>query len=106
MKPGPQFEKDVVEFLRSAGFPNAERRVQGGVNDKGDIAGVAGWVIETKRIKAADLGEGMNEAQREAKNAGVGRYAYVKKRRQKPTSEAYAIVPLWLLAELIREASS
>lgn len=103
MKKGPKFEKDVVEFLRGAGFPHAERRVMGGRNDRGDVAGVPGWCLEIKNVTNADLGAAMSEAEKEAAKAGVMRFALIKKRRQKSTAEAFAVIPLWLLAELMKE---
>lgn len=103
MKRGPKFEADVVAFLRTAGFPDAERRVMGGARDRGDVAGVRGWVLELKASKAEDWGYELTEAEKEARNAGVPRFALVKKRRNKPIAEAFAVVPLWLLAELMRE---
>ena len=53
MKKGPLFEKLVVEFLRRAFQTDTiERRVMGGANDRGDVAGVyfrgRPFVIEVK----------------------------------------------------------
>lgn len=101
---GSKWERDVVEFLRVNGFPYVERRALEGINDRGDIAGIPGVVLECKATKAIDLATAMTEAEKEAKNAGVRIFAAVIKRRMKPTSEAYGVVPLWLLAELLRDA--
>ena len=42
----------------------------------------------------------MDEAQREARNADVGRYVAVIKRRMRGVDEAYAVMPLWLWAAI------
>lgn len=101
---GSRFEKDVVDFLAVNGFPYAERRALEGINDRGDIAGVPGVVLECKATREIDLATAVNEAEREAANAGVDIFAAVIKRRQKPTSEAYAVMPLRKFVELIRDA--
>ena len=40
MKKGPLFEKQVVVYLQRAFGDTIERRVMGGANDRGDVAGV------------------------------------------------------------------
>lgn len=45
---GTRGENAVVDALIKAGFVHVERRALNGVNDKGDIAGVPGWVFEVK----------------------------------------------------------
>ncbi len=103
MKRGPLCEADVVNYLRSFGFPNAERRVMGGAHDKGDIAGVAGWTLELKALKQAEWAAGLTEAEKESRNAGTTRFALIQKRRGKPIADAMCLLPLWLLAEIMRE---
>lgn len=97
---GRRWEVDVVDFLRPL-HPRAERRVQQGAKDRGDVAGIDGWVIETKCAKRAEPGVWLDEAKREALAAGVSRFAVVFKRRGKPAAEAYCLMPLWLLSELM-----
>jgi hypothetical protein len=98
---GTGFEVAVVEYLKTHGFPYAERRAQRGTNDAGDISGIVGWVIECKNCRAVDLGPWMNEAHHEAANDGVSRFAVIHKRRQHGTSEAFVSMPLRLFAELV-----
>lgn len=45
---GTRAENAVVDALHSVGFVLAERRALRGTNDRGDIAGVPGWVFEVK----------------------------------------------------------
>lgn len=77
---GTRAETAVVDYLRANGFPYAERRALGGSHDKGDIAGVPGWVIEVKDCKAKSPGAWLEEARQEAINARVDLYCtWVKK---------------------------
>lgn len=45
---GRATENQAVEWLRSKGWVNAERRRLAGTSDLGDIAGIPGMVIEVK----------------------------------------------------------
>ena len=45
-KAGTAWETLLCEYAREHGYPYAERRAQGGKNDRGDIAGIPGVVIE------------------------------------------------------------
>lgn len=98
---GSAWERRVVDFLVANGHPNAERRALEGINDRGDVAGVRGWVVEAKCRKTLDLSGWSDEAEREALNAGVSRWAVVFPRRNHATAKGYALVPIWLLAELM-----
>ena len=51
---GTAAETAVVRFLRAVGFTQAERRTLGGTQDRGDIAGVPGVVIEVTVRRNAD----------------------------------------------------
>jgi hypothetical protein len=103
---GNRFENGVVDYLRGAGFPQAARCLAGATADRGDISGVPGIVLECKNANRLDLAGWMAEARREAENAGLPRFAVIGKRRGiADVAESYAVVPLWLLAELLREDS-
>jgi len=91
---GSLFERQVVEFLNANGFPLAERRVTRGAKDAGDVAGVPAWVLELKATKLLNLAGAVDEARIEAANAGVQSFAAIIKRRRKPVSEAYVVLPL------------
>jgi hypothetical protein len=97
---GTRWESRLVDFLRPL-HPRVERRAKSGNKDKGDVAGIDGWVIEAKNCKAVELAKWMDEAAVEASNAGAARYAVVFPRRSHATAKAYAVIPLWLLAELM-----
>lgn len=65
---GTAAETAVVRFLREAGFTQAERRTLSGVQDRGDIAGVPGVVIEVKNCSRDQLPAWVGEAERERDN--------------------------------------
>ncbi|MFF3643425.1 hypothetical protein [Streptomyces sp. NPDC002564] len=65
---GTAAETAVVRFLREAGFVQAERRTLGGVQDRGDIAGIPGVVIEVKNCARDQLPAWVAEAERERDN--------------------------------------
>jgi hypothetical protein len=99
---GSRFAREVAEYLAGHGFPYCERRVDGGSRDRGDIAGVPGVVIECKATKVIDLAGALSEAKKEAANdKGCRWYVAVFKRRNHGVAEAYAVVPLWALAEML-----
>ena len=100
---GTAFESAVVEFLRTHGFPYAERRALRGVRDCGDVAGVIGWTLELKNHRAMDLGTWATEAEKEAMNDHGYRWAIVHKRRQRNVRDAYVTLPLWLFAALVAD---
>jgi hypothetical protein len=66
---GTAWESAIVAYLNGAGFP-VERRTQAGAHDKGDVAGLP-LVIEAKNCRATELAAWVDEAQTEARNAGV-----------------------------------
>jgi hypothetical protein len=103
---GSGFERDVVNYLRSVGFEQAARTLAGASDDRGDISGVGNCVLECKCAARIDLAGWLAEARLEAENAGLPRFAVVAKRRGVgDVAESYAVLPLWLLAELLREES-
>lgn len=100
---GSAFERDVCQYLRDTlGLP-VERRVIGGTLDRGDVAGIPGWVLEAKNCRALDLSGWMDEALREAACDGAPFYAVVHKRRMKGVQQAYVTMPLELWAQWYRE---
>lgn len=91
---GTAFETAVVNHLREQGCAAVERRALAGKLDKGDIAGLPGWTLECKNHASIDLAGYMDEAKKEANNAGTDKYAAIVKRRGKGTSQSYVVMPL------------
>jgi hypothetical protein len=103
---GSRFEVAVVNWLRDNGYPQAARTLAGASEDRGDISGVGHCVLECKCAARIDLAGWLAEARLEAENAGLPRFAVIAKRRGiADVAESYAVLPLWLLAELLREGS-
>lgn len=102
---GASFERAVADLFATV-FPFADRRVKTGAKDKGDIGGVPGWVFECKNEKSIRLAAYMDEATIECENAGADWYAAIVKRRGKNVAQAYAVMPLWQLIELLRTFQS
>jgi hypothetical protein len=82
MKKGPLFEKQVVTYLCEAfDAPDIERRVQGGANDRGDVAGVwwhgRPFVLEVKNRTAVTPAQWFKELDAECGNADTDMGAVV-----------------------------
>ena len=100
---GTAFETLVENYFNERGLP-CERRTLNGSTDKGDIAGVVGWTFELKNHKKHAIGEWVDEARVEARNAGTRWYAAIVKRPRKGSAaEAFAVMPVSLLVDLILE---
>ena len=74
MKQGPLFEKQVVVYLpRACDSASIERRVRGGANDRGDVAGLywqgRPFVLEVKNRNRVELAAWMGELADECGNA-------------------------------------
>lgn len=68
---GTHGENGVVNFLIEKGFTHAERRALAGINDKGDVAGVAGVVFEVKNHKSYKIPAWIKETEIEKQNANA-----------------------------------
>ncbi|MFE2073669.1 hypothetical protein [Streptomyces misionensis] len=68
---GSAWERAIVEHLRSAGWPFAERRLAGAAKDRGDIAGVVGVVIEAKNTASRNLAGWIDETEVKRNNDGA-----------------------------------
>ena len=75
---GTLAETAVAKYL-SRLFPAVERRAPSGGYDKGDIAGVPGWVIEVKNHRSPSYRAWLREAEIERRNAGEQHGAVISK---------------------------
>jgi hypothetical protein len=104
---GTGFELEIVNFLRTHGFPMAGRAYGAGrPDDVGDINGVAGWCLEAKNHKSLDLAGWCSEAAAESANARTSWWAVIAKRRNRPVSDAYVVMPLEQFARLLAKQPS
>lgn len=102
---GTSWETEIVRTLVANGWPFAERRRTEGRNDRGDIAGVAGVVIEAKNTTKLDISSALNEAQKEAENAGVQiAAAWIKRRGKSSAADGYVVMDGSTFMALLMEA--
>jgi len=108
MKRGPLFEKQVVEYLRETFGDAIERRVMGGKNDRGDVAGVyfhgQPFVVEVKNRAKLELAAWMGELADECGNADTDLGAVVfhrKGRGAKSMGDQYVLMDLRTLCRLL-----
>ncbi len=107
MKRGPQFEKHLVEYLRSCfGDGTIERRVRGGRNDRGDVAGIfwrgEPFVIEAKNVSKLRPAQWFEELENECGNADTDMGAIVYHRPGKGEKSMGEQGVLMTLATLVR----
>lgn len=99
---GTAWESSVVDYLQTHGFPYAERRALNGSQDKGDVAGIPGVVLECKAEKAITLADYMDEVAVEQANARAQIGAAVVKRRNQPVGRAYVVMELHEFVKVIK----
>ena len=111
MKPGTakakgrDTENRLVAHLRTHGWPHAERRRLTGAADQGDITGIPGVCVEVKSGARLDIAGWLDELYDEMDNAhaSTGFVAVRPKGRPDP-ADWYAVLPLPLMLELLKEA--
>lgn len=101
---GSRYESGVVTTFRELGFPQAARTLAGARDDRGDLSGIPNFVGQCKDHKAYSFGPWLDQAKEQAENAGVTRYAVIAKRKGiADIAESFAVIPLWLLCELLHD---
>lgn len=94
-----------MAWLVAHGFEMAERRRLAGVEDKGDISGVPGTVIEVKNCARLDLAGWMSELLEEVAHAGAWTGTVVHKKRGSASAGTwYATMPFFMYVELLQMA--
>jgi len=109
VKRGPLFEKQVVTYLcRAFDTTSIERRVMGGKNDRGDVAGVfwqgRPFVVEIKNRARTELAAWMDELADECGNADTDLGAVVFHRKGKGAQsmgDQYVLMDLRTLCRLL-----
>ena len=91
---GTSWESDVVRYLNDHGFPYAERRALYGANDRGDITGIPGVMLECKSVKSVELAEFVDQVVAQTDNAEADIGAAVIKRRMRPAKDGYVVMTL------------
>jgi hypothetical protein len=102
---GTAWETRIVDYLRANGAPQVERRALGGNQDRGDIAGVPGLVVECKSAARLELSAWLTEAEAERANDGADLAVVWAKRRGKASpADAYVVMTGAALVHLLCEA--
>ncbi len=101
---GSQFERDVVAYFNSNGFPHVERRYgAGNTVDKGDINGIQA-VIECKNLAKITLSTIADETAQEVANSRFEIGVAIIKRRGKGVRGAYCVLSFDHLLSLLKDA--
>lgn len=99
---GDRAELAVAEWLRKNGWPEADRIRAGYHRDWGDIGGLPGTVVSVKSEKRIDLAgyiDGLHQMM--LQSASLRGVVVVKRRGESDPAMWYAVMPLYLLAELL-----
>ena len=104
-KAGTSWESAIVRTLVANGWPHAERRRLAGAADKGDIAGIAGVVVEAKNTNRLELAAAVDEANLEALNASapIG-VAWIKRKGKADALDGYVCMDGATFLRLLSEA--
>lgn len=97
---GTAWEGRVRDYLRPV-FPYIDRRAQAGADDKGDFINTGPWCIEAKNHKRLDLAGWVDQAVKEAGNAGALFPVVVFPRKSHVIDKCYALMPMWALRDLM-----
>lgn len=102
---GTAAETATVTWLQQSGRTWIERRALNGINDRGDIAGWPGVVVEVKAEKAHDLAGWTRELEVEIVNAAAETGVVIaKKKGTTNVDDWYAILPARRWLALMDEA--
>lgn len=100
---GSAAERLVAAWLRSKGWIHAERSRAGWQDDRGDIDGMPGVVIEVKNQKRIDIPGWLDELEVEMVNARAWTGVLVIKRRGSTNPDDwYFVMPGHVWADLMR----
>lgn len=90
---GTSYETEIVTYLRDRGWVHAERRTLSGSNDRGDISGLVGVVIECKNAKTHNLPGWLTELEAEMANAVVDLgFLFVRRRGTSDRGRDYCVM--------------
>ena len=102
---GSRAELAVARYMQEAGWPYAERSRAGWTDDRGDIDGAPGIVVEVKDHKKFALSEWMGELEVETANArAITGVLVVKRRLHTDPGDWYAITRFGDWCHLAKDA--
>lgn len=100
---GTAAETRFAAYFRAHGFPLCERRALSGSNDRGDLSGIPGVMIEVKNTKQFELAEWMDEVIVEKQNAKASIGVCIFPRRNHAAGRAYVLMELDQFIEMIAD---
>ena len=99
---GSAAELAVAKWLRKLGWIHAERSRAGWTDDRGDIDGMPGVVVEVKNCKTISIPEWLRELEVEIANAQAWTGVVIAKRKgSTDVDDWYAIMPAKIWGELM-----
>jgi hypothetical protein len=99
---GSAAELAVAKWLRKLGWIHAERSRAGWTDDRGDIDGMPGVVVEVKNCKTISIPEWLRELEVEIANAQAWTGTVIVKRRgSMNVDDWYAVMPAKIWGELM-----
>ena len=99
---GSAAELAVAKWLRKLGWIHAERSRAGWQDDRGDIDGMPGVVVEVKNEKKIDIPGYLRELEVEMENAKAWTGTVIIKRRGSTNvDDWYAVMPAKIWGELM-----
>lgn len=102
---GDRFERDVVAFLVARGYGYAERAYGAGrPDDRGDIDGLPGWIIQCKAEKTLDVAGALRAAETQCPDH-LHYPAAICKRKGHPIGAAYVVMSLETFAAIAGETA-
>ena len=102
---GTAWETEICKTLKMCGWPYAERRRLSGSEDRGDIAGIPGVVIEAKNCRKTELASWVDEAniERDNDHADLG-VAWFKRRGKTSALDGFVAMDGRTFLQLIHAA--
>ena len=100
-----EWELACAHYLAANGFPHAERHgVPGKHDDRGDIDGIPGVILDCKAGAYAlgAMGEHLDQVGRARNRAGVDMGIVLAKRRQRGVGDSFFCLPLYQGVKLLK----
>jgi hypothetical protein len=99
---GKEWERAIVRYLKEHGFPLAERKLAGKIDDRADIGGIPPcFSIQCKNWTRIDLSAMVADAMRGMTNSGADFGVMVQKRARRGTGQAYTVMPFEVFVQLM-----
>lgn len=100
---GYSWESESARYMNEYSFAFKRNGQRHGGKDQADMdTGAVPLAVQCKDVERISIWAVANETAGQAENKGVSDWVVFLKRRQKPTKDGLAIVPMWLYREMAR----